>query len=60
MLSQSQIFPISVSLFLKHWKKNYWDINHLPYYTEHCYEVSKIIICVYKDELVNTSNCLSS
>ena len=44
MLSQSQISPILVSLFLKHWKKNYWDINHLPYYTEHCYEVSPIII----------------
>ena len=43
MLSQSQMSPILVSLFLKHWKKNYWDINHLPYYTEHCYEVSKII-----------------
>ena len=28
---------ISVSLFFKHWKKNYWDINHLPYYCN--YEV---------------------
>ena len=33
-----------VSLFLKHWKKNYWDINHLPYYTQHCYEVSNAAI----------------
>ncbi len=22
----------SVALFFKHWRKNYWDINQLPYY----------------------------
>jgi hypothetical protein len=29
----------SVSLFFKHWKKNYWDINQLPYYA-YLYKVS--------------------
>ena len=39
-LSQHHLCFSAVSLFLKNWKKNYWDINHLPYYTQHCYEVS--------------------
>jgi len=26
------LLVFSVSLFFKHWKKNYWDINQLPYY----------------------------
>ena len=57
ILSQSQISPILVSLFLKHWKKNYWDINHLPYYTEHCYEVSQIILPTFY-LLLTSSNLL--
>ena len=28
----------SVAHFFKHWKKNYRDINHLPYYSQ-CYDV---------------------
>ncbi len=30
----------SVSLFFKHWRKNYWDINQLPYYA-YLYKVSR-------------------
>lgn len=26
------LLVFSVSLFFKHWRKNYWDINQLPYY----------------------------
>ena len=29
----------SVGLFFKHWRKNYWDINQLPYYA-YLYKVS--------------------
>ena len=26
------LLVFSVALFFKHWRKNYWDINQLPYY----------------------------
>ena len=26
------LLVFSVGLFFKHWRKNYWDINQLPYY----------------------------
>ena len=30
-------------MFFKHWKKNYWDINHLQYWSQ-CYEVRRFIL----------------
>jgi hypothetical protein len=33
----------SVALFFKHWRKNYWDINQLPYYA-YLYKVIRIDI----------------
>ena len=30
-------------MFFKHWKKNYWDINHLQYWSQ-CYEVRGFIL----------------
>lgn len=38
-VSKVMLYFVPVSLFFKHWKKNYWDINQLPYYAQ-CYEVS--------------------
>ena len=33
------LLVFSVALFFKHWRKNYWDINQLPYYA-YLYKVS--------------------
>ena len=40
------LLVFSVSLFFKHWKKNYWDINQLPYYA-YLYKVLTISISLY-------------
>ena len=33
------LLVFSISLFFKNWRKNYWDINQLPYYA-YLYKVS--------------------
>ena len=35
------LLAFSMTLFFKHWKKNYWDINQLPYYA-YLYKVSTL------------------
>ena len=36
------LLAFSMTLFFKHWKKNYWDINQLPYYA-YLYKVNVMI-----------------
>ena len=36
------LLVFSVALFFKHWRKNYWDINQLPYYA-YLYKVNSYL-----------------